>query len=194
MKYFASLIGGAMALTVGAAAQAASVTLDFPEAGTVYVSAANGSGTIPAGGQSAYLYTSGDHVVDFYAATGLASATSLSATFTIQNYLNVDQFFDVLVNGVDVGTYDVAPDGESGDYQTLSFTESFAAIAGPDYGLEYVLDNTIPPGAGSIAFTDGGTVTLSGAVPEPAAWALMLVGFGALGVTLRRARRGTVAA
>lgn len=193
MKYLAFIMGGALALTAGAAAEA-SVTVNFPEAGTVYVSATNGSGTIPAGGQSAYMWTTGDHVVDFYAATGLASATSLSATFTIQNYLSVDQFFDVLVNGVDVGAYDVAPDGGSGAYQTLSFSKTFATIAGPNYGLEYVLDNTIPGGDGSIAFTDGGTVTLSGTVPEPAAWALMLVGFGALGAGLRRARRGVLAA
>ena len=37
------------------------------------------------------------------------------------------------------------------------------------------------------------TVQNSGA-PEPAAWALMLLGFGGLGMALRRRRRGPVAA
>ncbi|HEX7944190.1 MAG TPA: PEPxxWA-CTERM sorting domain-containing protein [Phenylobacterium sp.] len=34
----------------------------------------------------------------------------------------------------------------------------------------------------------------SGAVPEPAAWALMILGFGGVGVTLRRTRRTTALA
>jgi hypothetical protein len=34
----------------------------------------------------------------------------------------------------------------------------------------------------------GGTVTTHGGVPEPAAWAMMLVGFGGLGALLRRRR------
>ena len=33
-----------------------------------------------------------------------------------------------------------------------------------------------------------------GAVPEPATWAMMLIGFGAMGVSLRRRRRASVAA
>jgi hypothetical protein len=37
----------------------------------------------------------------------------------------------------------------------------------------------------------GGTVTIRdvGAVPEPATWAMMLLGFGAIGVGFRRSRR-----
>ena len=34
--------------------------------------------------------------------------------------------------------------------------------------------------------------TLSGAVPEPASWAMMLTGFGLLGTALRRSRRNAV--
>jgi len=37
-------------------------------------------------------------------------------------------------------------------------------------------------------------VTTTGGVPEPATWALMLVGFGSLGAALRRARRTAAAA
>ena len=36
--------------------------------------------------------------------------------------------------------------------------------------------------------------TLSGAVPEPASWAMMLTGFGLLGTALRRSRRNAVTA
>ena len=36
---------------------------------------------------------------------------------------------------------------------------------------------------------EGQASLVTGAVPEPATWALMLVGFGAVGVSLRRRRR-----
>ncbi len=38
------------------------------------------------------------------------------------------------------------------------------------------------------------TITISNAVPEPAVWALMLGGFGMIGMTLRRRRESLVAA
>ncbi len=45
-----------------------------------------------------------------------------------------------------------------------------------------------------LTFSDPGpvdyTVTISGAVPEPASWALMMAGFGLLGGALRRQRTG----
>ncbi len=40
----------------------------------------------------------------------------------------------------------------------------------------------------------GEGVTLNGGVPEPATWAMMVLGVGAMGASLRRARRKTVAA
>ncbi|QXQ08678.1 PEPxxWA-CTERM sorting domain-containing protein [Sphingosinicellaceae bacterium] len=48
-----------------------------------------------------------------------------------------------------------------------------------------------PNGAPPISFLDG--VSLTAAVPEPATWGLMLVGFGAVGITARR-RSNVVAA
>lgn len=38
----------------------------------------------------------------------------------------------------------------------------------------------------------GGNILLSEAVPEPATWAMMIIGFGAVGVMVRRARRRTI--
>jgi hypothetical protein len=113
----------------------------------------------------------------------------------IQNFLGDgnDENVDVLVNGTDVGTFEALDAGFSGNGQTIFFTASFPAIAGPDYSLEFILDNTIPSEGGSIAFFDHGSTTLSsGAVPEPASWALMLAGFGGLGAALR-VRRGKLA-
>ena len=48
------------------------------------------------------------------------------------------------------------------------------------------------PGELSVDYT--GATLVGGAVPEPAAWALMLLGFGGLGVALRRQRGVAVAA
>lgn len=39
-----------------------------------------------------------------------------------------------------------------------------------------------------------GTLAVTAAVPEPATWAMMLVGFGAMGVSLRRRRKPTAIA
>ncbi len=47
---------------------------------------------------------------------------------------------------------------------------------------------------GSLANGAGTTVTFGGAVPEPASWALMLVGFGGLGAVSRSRRKLALAA
>ena len=191
-----AVAAGAAVIASGAAsALAGSVTVPFPSDASVYFSATNGSGTIGSnGGQSGYMWTTGDNVVDFFAVTGLSSATSISATFDIVNVLGDgnNQFADVLVNGIDVGTFEALDSGYSGDTQTLTFSASFAPISGPDFGLEFVLDNTIPFGGGSIAFVGDGSATLS-AVPEPATWALMLVGFTGVGFASYRASRKSTA-
>jgi hypothetical protein len=65
---------------------------------------------------------------------------------------------------------------------------------------------TLTPGSYSLdvvgtanPFTSGKQLTYSGsvvgvAVPEPATWAVMFVGFGAIGASMRRSRRRTAAA
>jgi opacity protein-like surface antigen len=60
-----------------------------------------------------------------------------------------------------------------GDSVTLRLSQSFgySVAGGPSYGVNRL-----------------GTVTLGGAVPEPATWAMMIAGFGLAGATLRRRR------
>jgi hypothetical protein len=81
----------------------------------------------------------------------------------------------------------------SGSYLGTSSTgtnanASFSALPG-NYYLE-VTPTYIKQGSNNEAFS--GTLLVS-SVPEPAAWALMLVGFGGLGVALRRSASKTLA-
>jgi hypothetical protein len=50
----------------------------------------------------------------------------------------------------------------------------------------YIPDTTY---GGAVRYLTGSATAAGGGVPEPAAWALMLVGFGGLGAALRSARR-----
>lgn len=70
--------------------------------------------------------------------------------------------------------------------QTMTFTAhatqqvlSFLALGTPD-------------GQPPISFLDG--VSLQGAVPEPATWALLMIGFGMVGVAVRRRKPASLAA
>ena len=60
---------------------------------------------------------------------------------------------------------------------------------------EVLLDSYFPrnPGYSHITFFDtkSGTGGNGGAVPEPATWAMMLLGFGAMGMVMRRRRKQT---
>jgi hypothetical protein len=168
---------------------------NFPTAGDAYCSATNGCGNIPAGGQTAYMWTRGDYVVSsLFTNTGITSATDLTVNFLFQNYMGGGntETVNYYINGVAVAFF-VAPDcNYCGTDYLVSGTVQFADIApvGGGYTLEMILQNTIPPGGGSIAFLDGGTFTLSGtSTPEPSS--IMLFGSGVLGLAsvLRRKLR-----
>jgi hypothetical protein len=78
------------------------------------------------------------------------------------------------------------PEAGVGPWQAQRMT--FTATAATQV-LSFLAKGT-PGGAPPISFLDG--VSLMAAVPEPTSWALMIVGFGAVGATMRRRR--TVAA
>ncbi|MBN8808643.1 MAG: PEPxxWA-CTERM sorting domain-containing protein [Sphingomonas sp.] len=63
-------------------------------------------------------------------------------------------------------------------------TQNFVA-GGTSQTLSF-LSNGTPNGLPPVALLDN--VSLTAAVPEPASWALMIVGFGAMGYSLRRRR------
>jgi hypothetical protein len=79
-------------------------------------------------------------------------------------------------------------DGDAGDYQVFSFTQAATSAA-----------TTLTIfGSDSPAFIDLDDVSVVEAVssgaPEPASWALMILGFGLAGGALRRRREGVLAA
>lgn len=175
-------------------ASAASATVPFPTAGDQYCSATNGCGTIPSGGQTAYMWTAGDYVMSSnFTGTGLGSVSSLTWDFTIQNYLGGgnNETVSIMLNGNPVGSFTALDCAYCGSYQTVTGSVSFGSIGpqGGGYTLEMMLTNTIPGGGGSIAFADGGLFTMSGGggqTPEPSS--ILLFGSGALGLAglLRR--------
>jgi PEP-CTERM motif len=191
-KFIAVLFAAMLMFGTLAVANAANVTVGFPSSGTSYSSATNGTGFIPSGGQSAWMWTAGDSISQTFSGTGLSSVSSLSAvgnTFKIDDYLNGStESVYLYINGIAVGNF-TAPD-MSGNETVLSVTGgvSFADITGAGtYTLSMVLQNTIPSGQGSIAFLDGGQFDLGGtasAVPEPTT--MLLLGLGLAGVAVAR--------
>jgi hypothetical protein len=77
------------------------------------------------------------------------------------------------------------------DPTTGTFGSAHPNFAGDtmEFGLQQLLGASAVPGFSAEAVYDNLSLTLNAAVPEPATWAMMLVGFGGLGAALRGRRR-----
>jgi hypothetical protein len=94
-----------------------------------------------------------------------------------------DVFLQALVDGVATGTrYDLLTTVNNGSVEQKTLFDTF--LTAGTYGL-FVNGNNA--GGGNA----GGTVSIrqTAAVPEPGTWAMMLLGFGGMGVAMRRRRR-----
>ena len=81
------------------------------------------------------------------------------------------------------GTSNLGFGGVSAGYYD-DFSQTVSTLAGSSYTLSFTLSSYGTPNALKVSASEA----VAG-VPEPATWAMMLLGFGALGVALRRSRR-----
>lgn len=174
-----------LALMSASTSFAATISLDFPSSDSVL----HNGGALGAGGGGAFFQT-GNSLTEAFAGTGLSNAISSTWNFSMSNFMNTtaSAAFNVLINGVVVDSFSFAAD--RGATESISLSNSFAAISGDDFTLSIVATSTVFGGGGSWNWLPGGTVTLTGdslsPVPIPAAFPLLLAALGGLGFAARR--------
>ena len=183
MRRLGYIAAGILALGLAPSAEAASVTVEFPSA----LSTQNASGAGP------FYFSAAHFAEETFADTGVAGATELDLSLTIDNALANPAFvnFDVFVNGALAGA--ISFSGSDGD-GTFDFSLTFAnaAPAADDYTILLDVTNTVLGGQGSIDFIEGASfATLSdgaAAVPAPLALPLLASAVAVLGLGARRRR------
>jgi PEP-CTERM motif len=152
--------------TPNAANSAAIITVSPPQAdGSI-------SGTFESQGINAGIFS--DILTFNFAQFGNANAT-ISSIFRVSENNNIN-FTSVTLNGT---SFDIA---QSGNVE-FRFLEGLAISP----GVQTLGISGTSGGNGSYAGTF--SVATLAAIPEPASWAMMLIGFSAIGSTLRRRRR-----
>jgi hypothetical protein len=106
----------------------------------------------------------------------------------------------VTINNVNNGSNSAFYNDNSGGaypFELDGFTDVLTASAtgltpGANYTLSFIIGDAGDTNYDSAVFVQGGTIgtiqTPPGAVPEPSTWAMMLLGFGAIGAVLRRGK------
>ena len=178
------------ALPIALAASTASATVlvdetNTPNAGTNY------SFNIFAGTANTSLSFAGYQVPSFSNVTAISlSALGSSANLLAQTWTFAPAGCGSLAgqggDGQGTGTNGLSFGGVcAGSYDT--FAQNFASVAGQQYVLNFRYNNDIGPSG----FRVETSAALANAVPEPATWLLMFLGFGAVGDGMRQ-RKSTV--
>ncbi len=165
-KAMMALAMTAAVVAVAPAAQAAPVITMSPAAPDGSFSGAFSNSGIAAGAFS--------DVFNFLVPSGGTVASTISSIFTT-NQLNNVSFTSVALNGTE---YTI---GSTGAVE-FRFLPSLGVLT----GRQVLSVNGNSGGNGSYAGTLAFTAAATPAVPEPATWALMLMGFGAVGYSMRR--------
>ena len=111
-----------------------------------------------------------------------------------QPIINTTQIFFDNISGVFNGTTQTASTiafgtGLASQFQILGTTSGFAQFGGQNVFTGPVTNPVFNVGTYTFTGFSRGTLTISAvtaAVPEPATWAMMLIGFGGIGFAMRR--------
>lgn len=192
----------ALALALGAASTAASAdtTLGFDDIPEGTVASNQYNGLVISGGsvltQNSILNPEfpprSDPNVLYNYADGDISILFTTAVDSIGGYITGNEVVTLSAyNGATLlgtistsGPNYVSSGGTPNEFLQLLFPTITSAVFSGAAGIgnTYTLDD----------LTVGGTITVNG-VPEPATWAMMLIGFGAIGASMRRRRSPAVA-
>lgn len=148
---------------------------------------------------AAYTFNLGDSSFTFTGTGDWFAPTAVSGTGAFNTI-----FGNPTTNFVDRGSVTFGPTDQYAAFPrptTINFSngENFIGLrasAGDEYfyGFAYTTNNVLNSygfeSVAGLAITP--TVAAAAAVPEPASWALMVVGFGAIGAAVRRSRRTEV--
>ena len=170
----------AMALSAGSANAASTVTFDPLSSGAVVSSYTEDGVSLASGNTNHFHVTadgSGGRAARFFQSDGFPFTFSFSGgVFALQS-IDFLSFNDGIQAVFTSSSGAVQTVGTAG---TVNFGSGFSGItsfvlssANGGNDRSFVLDN----------------VKLAGAVPEPATWVMMLLGFGAMGVSMRRHRK-----
>jgi hypothetical protein len=190
----------AAALGMASMAQAAIHTMDVTWSGDMFGNDATATGVftfddsiVPDLGGAQFFHSMGDGITDV--SVDITGASSGNGHFTLADFTgfyfaafsplnyHAELIGQAMGNGCNYGSFGACYSTGSGDFNL------FAANSDAPNGT-YYFKLTTSDGAGDSL---GVTSIRPGGVPEPAAWALMISGFGLAGASLRR-RRATLAA
>jgi hypothetical protein len=128
---------------------------------------------------------SGNDTLGLISATNVASdwvnvPFSLQVNFTGPSGTSPSSaLYSALVSG------SVSSDGAGGAFFDFDNTPQFFTFTGGTFSL-FVNDLAISAGNSNVPLN--GVIRVTAAVPEPATWAMMMLGFGAIGLAMRRRR------
>lgn len=146
----------------------------------------NADGSITAGSTGQPPYDLGSGSED----TLVGVVNNSSVALTSLSLSGTDIFaFDSDGEATFPGGGNYGPTGYEGPNTSFTITDN-------NSGIVNFLNGGVPGGGGTAWFSleenladVTGGVTIGNGVPEPATWAMMLLGFGAMGVAFRRSRR-----
>lgn len=188
MKIYSRVLAAAVGLTLSSSAFAA-YTVNIREVGSNVV--ATGSGSINTDSLS-YWASGGFGSAQMDSSTarlfiGPASETDLVIGFTGPTNFGTGPFKGAnSVTGVRVGIftdYFELPSGYVSGTALQTSTATWNATSFADLGLT---TGTYTWSWGNEASADTFTIRVGAVVPEPATWAMMLIGFGSVGFAMRR--------